>query len=39
MMVSLPLDTWIRLIAWLAIGLFIYFAYSRKHSALRKTRV
>ncbi len=32
MMVALPIDTWIRLGAWLVIGLVIYFGYSRKHS-------
>src|SRR5438093_542862 len=32
----LPADTWIRLAAWLAIGLAIYFAYGRKHSILQK---
>lgn len=34
-MVGLPLDTWIRLFAWMAIGLVIYFTYSRRHSLLR----
>jgi APA family basic amino acid/polyamine antiporter len=34
-MLSLPYDTWIRLFIWLAIGLAIYFLYSRKHSRLR----
>ena len=34
-MASLPIDTWLRLVIWLAIGLVIYFAYSgRKHSKL-----
>ncbi len=32
MMVSLPRDTWLRLVIWLIIGLVIYFAYGRKHS-------
>ena len=32
MMTSLPADTWIRLIVWMAIGLIIYFSYSRRHS-------
>jgi heme/copper-type cytochrome/quinol oxidase subunit 4 len=32
---SLPLDTWIRLIVWMSIGLVVYFAYSYKHSNLR----
>ena len=31
---SLPLDTWIRLIDWMAIGLVIYFGYSYTHSHL-----
>ncbi|MEP6611736.1 MAG: amino acid permease C-terminal domain-containing protein [Mucilaginibacter sp.] len=36
MMVSLPLDTWIRLAVWMVIGLVIYFTYSKKHSLIRK---
>ncbi len=36
LMNSLPLDTWIRLIDWMAIGLVIYFAYSYNHSNLAK---
>jgi APA family basic amino acid/polyamine antiporter len=35
MMAFLPLDTWIRLIVWMAIGVAIYFGYSRKHSKLK----
>jgi APA family basic amino acid/polyamine antiporter len=34
MMASLPLDTWIRLVVWMLIGVVIYFVYSRKHSLL-----
>ncbi|MEA3246280.1 MAG: amino acid permease [Gemmatimonadota bacterium] len=34
MMYSLPVDTWLRLIIWMAIGLVIYFAYGRHHSKL-----
>src|SRR5581483_8663812 len=32
LMVSLPLDTWLRMVIWLIIGLAIYFGYGRKHS-------
>jgi APA family basic amino acid/polyamine antiporter len=32
MMYSLPPDTWIRLVVWMVIGLFIYFGYSVRHS-------
>lgn len=37
LMASLPLDTWLRLIVWMAIGLLIYFVYGQKHSHLRKS--
>jgi len=32
LMAGLPKDTWYRLIIWLAIGMVVYFAYSRSHS-------
>ncbi|MDQ2793343.1 MAG: amino acid permease, partial [Bacteroidota bacterium] len=35
MMASLPWETWLRLVVWLALGLIIYFGYGRKHSKLR----
>ncbi len=34
MMYSLPLDTWVRLLVWMGIGLVIYFLYSRSHSRI-----
>ena len=36
MMAFLPLDTWYRLLAWMAFGIVIYFVYSKKNSLLRK---
>lgn len=36
LMLSLPLETWIRFFVWLAIGLVIYFLYSVRHSKLRR---
>ncbi len=38
LMASLPLVTWIRLVVWLIIGLFIYFFYSRSHSKVRQAQ-
>ena len=32
LMLSLPKDTWYRLIGWMLIGFVIYFTYGRKHS-------
>ncbi len=36
LMFSLPVENWWRLFTWLGIGFVIYFAYSRRHSVLRK---
>jgi APA family basic amino acid/polyamine antiporter len=36
LMLSLPADNWWRLLAWLALGLLIYFGYGRYHSILGK---
>jgi APA family basic amino acid/polyamine antiporter len=32
LMLSLPLETWVRFVVWLVIGLFIYFGYGRKRT-------
>jgi len=36
LMLNLPLLTWIVAIAWLIVGLIIYFTYSVKHSKVQK---
>jgi len=35
LMLSLPLETWIRFVVWLMIGLAIYFFYGRKRAAVK----
>jgi APA family basic amino acid/polyamine antiporter len=34
LMVSLPLVTWLRFFIWMAVGMVIFFAYSRRRSLL-----
>jgi APA family basic amino acid/polyamine antiporter len=38
LMFSLPMANWIRLFAWLALGLVVYFAYGFRHSNARVPR-
>jgi APA family basic amino acid/polyamine antiporter len=39
MMSYLPLDTWFRLLIWLAIGLLIYFGYGKSHSRVGRGEI
>jgi APA family basic amino acid/polyamine antiporter len=36
LMASLAVDTWIRFLVWLVIGLVVYFGYGRRHSRLAR---
>jgi APA family basic amino acid/polyamine antiporter len=36
LMLGLGIDNWLRLVIWMAIGLAIYFGYSRHHSKVRE---
>ena len=36
LMLSLPVENWLRLIVWLLIGFAVYFSYGRKHSVLAR---
>ena len=38
MMASLPLDTWLRLTVWMAIGVALYFIYGVKNSELNRNK-
>ncbi len=37
LMYGLSIETWLRLVIWMVIGLVIYFAYGYSHSELRKS--
>ena len=34
LMASLAVETWLRFLVWLALGLVVYLVYGRKHSRL-----
>ena len=36
LMMALPLETWLRLVVWLILGLILYFAFGYRHSVLRQ---
>jgi APA family basic amino acid/polyamine antiporter len=38
LMASLAVETWLRFLAWLVVGLVIYFVYGRTHSRLAPGR-
>ncbi|WP_131738195.1 amino acid permease [Actinomadura roseirufa] len=35
-MINLPVETWLRFFAWMALGTGVYFAYGQRHSRLVK---
>lgn len=39
LMLSLPAHNWLRLFVWMALGLVVYFGYSRSHSKLGQGNV
>ncbi|GAB2643914.1 amino acid permease [Nocardia goodfellowii] len=36
LMLNLSVETWLRFVIWMAIGMVLYFVYSRRHSLLGK---
>jgi APA family basic amino acid/polyamine antiporter len=38
LMLSLPFGNWLRLLAWMAAGMFIYLLYGRHHSVMARQR-
>ncbi|MGG7033899.1 MAG: amino acid permease [Flavobacterium sp.] len=38
LMYSLPFESWLRLIIWMALGVLLYFTYGKKHSKLNNPK-
>ncbi|MBC2643526.1 MULTISPECIES: amino acid permease [unclassified Rhodococcus (in: high G+C Gram-positive bacteria)] len=36
LMINLSVETWIRFVVWMVLGVIIYFAYSRRHSMMER---
>ena len=39
LMINLTVETWLRFVIWMVIGLVVYFAYGRSHSLLGRRTV
>jgi APA family basic amino acid/polyamine antiporter len=39
LMLSLPFGNWLRLLAWMVAGMFIYLLYGRHHSVMARQRL
>ncbi|MDH2424259.1 amino acid permease [Sphaerisporangium sp. TRM90804] len=37
LMLNLPVETWLRFLIWMAIGVAVYFAYGVRHSRMRES--
>jgi APA family basic amino acid/polyamine antiporter len=33
-MINLSVETWLRFVVWMVLGIVVYFAYGRSHSVL-----
>ena len=36
LVLNLSVETWIRFVVWMVLGVIIYFAYSRRHSMMER---